>query len=135
MDPLEFLLVELHHIGMLQQFTHEFRGIGSGAKVQVVEFCGSCQRAKNLTQNVFPLIGRSEERAVVKPSGRVLLKKFEIVSREIDSIIRRGPRNRELRHSAIPNLHLSGSGRKARSRLQEASIKIQRSNHLRGLLA
>ena len=61
--------------------------------------------------------------------------KFEIASREIDSIIRGRPRKRELRHSVMPSLYLSGAGGKARSRLEEAGIEIQRGNHLRGLLA
>ena len=135
MDPLEFLLVELHHVGTLQQFTDEFRRVGSRAKVQVVEFRGSSQRAENLMQNVLAWIGRSEERAVVKPSRRALIEKIEIVSREIDGIVRRRPANRELRHSAVPDLYLSGAGGKARSLLQKAGIQIQRRNHFRGLLA
>ena len=57
------------------------------------------------------------------------------MSREIDGIIRRRPLNRELRHSAMPDLYLSGPRGKARSLLQKASIQIQRSNHFRGLLA
>ena len=35
----------------------------------------------------------------------------------------------------MPNLYLSGAGGKARSRLEETGIEIQRSNHLRGLPA
>ena len=135
MDPLEFLLVELHYIGTLQQFTDEFRRVGSRAKVQVVEFLGSLQGAENLVQDAFAWIGRSEERAVVKPSGRALLEKIEIASREIDGIIRGRPRNRELRHSGMLNLYLSGPGGEARSLLQKAGIQIQRGNHLSGLLA
>src|SRR5579864_4362113 len=135
MNPLEFLLVELHYIRTLQQFTDQFRGVRSRAKVQVVKFLSSLQGAENLVQDAFAWIGRREQRAVVKPSARVLFKKFKIASREIDGIICGRPRNRELRHSGMLNLHLSGPSGEARSPLQKASIQIQRGNHLSGLLA
>src|SRR4051812_35275926 len=86
-------------------------------------------------QDAFAWIGRREQRAVIKPSARVLFKKFEIMSRKIDGIIRRRPLNREPGHSGLLNVYLSGPGGEARSPLQKASIQIQRGNHLSGLLA
>src|ERR1051326_5368210 len=133
MDPLQFLFVELHHIGALQQFTDECRGVGSRAEVQVVEFRRPSEGAENLMQETFAWIGGSEEGTEINPSGRALLEKLEIAGREIDGIVRGRPRNRELRYTAVSDLHLSGAGGKARGRLQEAGIEIQRRYHPRRL--
>ncbi len=132
-DALEFLLVELDHIGTQQQFTDEFRGIGSRAKVQVVEFCGTPQSAETLMQDVLARRGRSEQRTVIKPSRCALNEKIEIMSGKVQSVICGRPWNRELRR--VSGRYLGGASGKPQCRLKKASIEIQSVNHLSGLPA
>ena len=120
---------------LLQQFRHQFRGVG-------IRGAGSGRRILRLLSTrresdaIRSCRGRSKRTACrSRPIRARPAEKFKIVSREIDGIISRWPRNREVRRSARPNLYLSGSGGKARGRLEEAGIEIERSNHLRGLFA
>ena len=131
-NPLQFLLIELHHIGMLQKFRPRVPGNRRQGEDSDRRTSWLYVRLRaTLVQN-SPCPRRSRRRGCrSKTSRAVVLEKFESLVREISTASYAAGRGMANCVSPpCPSSTWAVPVGNARSRLKQAGVEIQRRNHL-----